>query len=82
MEKPLKDKHKDVLRFINDYIERKGFAPKREEIAEALGISLSAVHYRIHYLFDYGYLIEADVCEWGRSIEMTKKGTLTCQTDK
>jgi len=71
-----------VLRFIYDYIKSNDCAPKRKEIAKALGISLGAVCYRIHYLFDYGYLRESEASPWGRNIALTKKGILACEVDE
>ena len=82
MERKLKDKQMRVLRFIYDYIKSNDCAPKRKEIAEALGITLTTVYYRAHILFDYGYLIEAQPSEYGRNIALTDKGISACEHDK
>jgi len=59
MERQLKDKQLRTLRFIYDYIKSNDCAPAMKEIAEALGISLSAAYDRIRYLFGHGYLRES-----------------------
>ena len=82
MERQLKDKQMRTLRFIYDYIKSNDYAPKRKEIAEALGISLNTVQYRIYCLFDYGYLRESQPSEWGRGIALTDKGISVCKGDK
>ena len=82
MERQLKDKQLRTLRFIYDYIKSNDFAPKRKEIAEALGISLGAVNYRIYYLLDYGYLRESQPSELGRGIALTEKGIWACKGDE
>ncbi len=71
-----------TLRFIYDYIKSNDCAPKRKEIAKVFGISLVAVHYRIHYLFDHGYLRESEASQWGRTISLTEKGILACEGDE
>ena len=80
MARKIKDKQMRTLRFIYDYIKSNEFAPKQKEIAKAFGISLGAVSYRIHYLFDYGYLREPEASEWGRNIALTEKGILACES--
>ena len=82
MARQLKDYQTRTLHFIYDYIKSNDYAPKRKEIAKALGISLDAVHYRIHHLFDYGYLRESEASQWGRNIALTEKGMLACGGDE
>ena len=81
MARKLKDTQLRTLRFIYDYIKSKDYAPKRKEIAEALGISLNSVQYQIHLLFDYGYLRESYPSEWGRGIALTAKGISASESD-
>ena len=82
MERQLKDNQMRTLRFIYDYIKSNDCAPKRKEIAEALGITIEGVSYRVHLLFDYGYLRESEASEWGRDIALTGKGILACEGDE
>lgn len=53
----LTKRQKEVLDFIKNYTNKKGYAPSFEEIASHLGIvSVSTVHFHITRLRDLGYL--------------------------
>ena len=80
MRRQLTEKQVHTLRFIYDYIKNNDCAPKRKEIAEALGVSIGTVQYRIRHLFDYGYLRESEPSQWGRNIALTEKGTSVCES--
>ena len=71
-----------TLRFIYDYIKSNDCAPKRKEIAKVLGISIGTVRYRVHCLFDYGYLRESEASQCGRNIALTEKGISACEGDE
>ena len=82
MARKIKDKEIRTLRFIYDYIKGNDYAPKRMEIKEALGISLSTVYHQIYYLLDYGYLREPETSQYGRNIALTEKGILACEGEE
>jgi len=82
MERQLKEQEMGVLRFIYDYIKSNDCAPKQKEISKAFGITITAAYYRVHLLFDYGYLREDEPSQWGRNIALTEKGILACEGDK
>ena len=50
-------RQKQVLDFITDYRERKGYAPSLDEIRKKLRISsVSTAHFHVSRLRDLGYL--------------------------
>jgi len=67
MERQLTDKQMRTLRFIYDYIKNNGYAP-----TVACG--------RVRCLFDRDYLREPETWEYGRSIALTSKGRLVCES--
>jgi Mn-dependent DtxR family transcriptional regulator len=80
MERRLTDKQMRTLRFIYDYIKANDCAPKRKEVAKVFGVCIGTAQYRISYLFDYGYLTESELSQWGRNIALTEKGIQACET--
>ena len=44
----LTKRQKDFLNFLSDFLEKRGYSPSYEEIAEVLGCSLSATKSLIH----------------------------------
>jgi Mn-dependent DtxR family transcriptional regulator len=82
MERQLKDNQMRTLRFIYDYIKNNDCAPARKEVAEALGVSLSAAYDRTQHLFGHGYLRESGTRQYGRNIALTEKGIRACEGDE
>ncbi|MEE9284845.1 MAG: transcriptional repressor LexA [Dehalococcoidia bacterium] len=71
--KKLSDKKRAILRFLRDFLERKGYPPSVREIQEACGISsTSVVDYNLRLLERDGY-IHRDR-EVSRGIEMLGRG--------
>ncbi|MBI3627040.1 transcriptional repressor LexA [Candidatus Uhrbacteria bacterium] len=67
----LTKKQKEVLDFLVDYIDDKGYAPCYREIGEKLGLSSSStVHFHVQALAEKGYL---KITDEARSIELTSK---------
>ena len=61
---PVTKRQKEVLKFVSDFIERRGYAPSLEEIAGALKLSsVSTVHKHLGNLQRKGLLAR----EWNRS---------------
>jgi SOS regulatory protein LexA len=55
--KPITKRQKEILDYISDYIENKGYAPMYEEIRGKFGLSaVSTVHEHIEALIKKGYL--------------------------
>jgi SOS regulatory protein LexA len=55
--KPITKRQKEILDYISDYIENKGYAPMYEEIRGEFGLSaVSTVHEHIETLVKKGYL--------------------------
>lgn len=52
----LTPKQKSILLFLIDHLERFGFSPTQQEIAEALGMNRSLVLYHLNVLQRSGYL--------------------------
>lgn len=67
----LTKKQKEVLDFIIEYIDDRGYAPSYRDIGEELGLSSpSTVHSHVQGLSEKGYL---KVTDEARSIELTNK---------
>lgn len=67
----LTKKQKEVLDFIINYIDERGYAPSYRNIGEEMGLSsTSTVHAHIQGLSEKGYI---KVSEEARSIEITSK---------
>jgi Mn-dependent DtxR family transcriptional regulator len=82
MERKLKDKQMQTLRFIYDYFKSNDCAPTTKEIAKALGVSYSVAYGQVGSLFGPGYLREPETRRWGRNIALTSKGILACDGDE
>jgi|SRR3989344_1001289 len=54
--KPLTEKQKNTLDFINSFMREKGFSPSLHEIAKYLGKNLSTAQYYVNELEKKGYL--------------------------
>lgn len=68
----LYQKERKVLEFIIQYIDRRGYSPTLQEIADACGLkSPATVHEHIWYLIKKGYLKKTDGVS--RSIEVINK---------
>lgn len=52
----LTPKQKAILLFLTDHLERFGFAPTQQEIADALSMTRSLVLYHLNVLEKSGYL--------------------------
>jgi len=62
MEKPLTNKQKAVLNFIESWCEDKGYPPSIREIAKQIGVkSTNAVHNYLKILYRKGYLTREDM---------------------
>lgn len=74
---PLTPARKRVLRFVERYIEKHGYAPTLDEIAYGVGLSaIAGVHKHVTRLLADGYLFRAQ-CSRVRDLRVT--GTcLTC----
>ncbi|MHC5061062.1 MAG: LexA family protein [Planctomycetota bacterium] len=79
MEKGRKGSQMRTLLFIFNYIKSNGCAPRKTEIAKALGTSATLIYHHIYCLFGEGYLRILKQGEYGRNIELTEKGILTCE---
>ena len=82
MERQLKDKQMQALRFIHDYIKSNDCAPTTKEIAKALSVSTGRAYGQVGALFGYGYLRELEIRQWRRNIALTEKGILACEGDE
>ncbi|MHC5059603.1 MAG: LexA family protein [Planctomycetota bacterium] len=80
MTRRITEKQIDVLRFTQDYINKNGSAPAVKEIAEGLGISTSLARDRIWHLFGHGCLVRPEPGHYLRSITLTEKGILACES--
>jgi SOS-response transcriptional repressor LexA len=80
MARQLTDKQMHILRFIYDYIKSNGCAPTQKEIGEALDIPVSAAQGRIQMLFGHGCLRKSEIGQWRRSVALTEKGILSCES--
>ena len=54
--KPLTEKQKQALDFINSFVREKGYSPSLKEIAKYLGKNLSTAQYYVNELEKKGYL--------------------------
>lgn len=54
--RPLTPRQKDVLEYIKDYLNTRGYSPSLEEIADNFGISIPSVHQHIELIKKKGYL--------------------------
>ncbi|MBZ0276524.1 MAG: hypothetical protein K8I60_10285 [Anaerolineae bacterium] len=53
----LSERQRNILRYMDKYVEEHGFPPTIREIGEATGInSTSVVNYNLNKLVDVGYL--------------------------
>jgi SOS regulatory protein LexA len=90
MPPPLTPKQKDVLDFIVNFINERGFPPSYREIAGGLELaSPSTVHAHVQALRGRGFLREGDggggreleptdkAVRWGRSVVLPLKGLIT-----
>ncbi|MFQ5458758.1 MAG: transcriptional repressor LexA [Myxococcota bacterium] len=65
---PVTKRQKEVLQFVSDFIDRRGYAPSLEEIAGGLRLcSVSTVHKHLKNLQEKGLLAR----EWNRSRSLT-----------
>ena len=80
MVRQLTDHQMRVLRFIYDYIKTNGCAPALKEIAKALGISVNLAQNRTQYLLGHGCLRKFETGQYGRTLTLTEKGTLACES--
>jgi site-specific DNA-methyltransferase (adenine-specific) len=68
-------KQKQILDYIKNYINKKGFAPTLEEIKKHFGLSsISTVHQHLEYLRKKGYIMKLK--NYPRSIEILSKENL------
>ena len=54
--KQLTDRQRELLEFIKAYINKAGYPPSWQEIANGLGITQAAVHIKINALVKKGYI--------------------------
>lgn len=62
-----------MLRLVADLIERKGFAPTMQELADLLHISKAAVHDRVEAIIDAGHM-DKPPGQLRRSLVITQAG--------
>ncbi len=56
-EEMLSDRQREILQFVRDFINHRGYPPAVREIGTAVGLSSSAsVHNHLHKLQEYGFL--------------------------
>ena len=74
----LSEKQRNILRFIETYIDTHGFPPTIRQIGEATGIaSTSVVNYNLNKLVTAGYLARSERSSRGlRLVKNGKKGTV------
>ncbi len=71
---PLTKRQKEILDYIDGFIEERGYAPSFEEIAESFGYSsLATVHEHLSNLERKGYIRKS--YNESRSIELVRPGT-------
>lgn len=72
----LSEKQKNILRFMDSYIDQHGFPPTIREIGNAIGIqSTSVVNYNLNKLVTAGYLMRE--AQAARGLRLTNKGGST-----
>ena len=58
--RPISEKQKQILQFIQEYTASEGYPPAVREIAAAVGLrSPSSVHAHVKHLRELGYLVSA-----------------------
>ena len=73
---PLTKRQKEILDYIGEFIDRRGYAPSFEEIAEAFGYSsLATVHEHLSNLERKGYIRKS--YNESRSLELVAQGAGT-----
>ena len=67
----LSERQRGILKFVRDFINRKGYPPAVREIGAAVGLSSSAsVHNHLKKLQEYGFIQRARLSSTPRSIPL------------